>query len=366
MLIRCVFIAGLFLTGYNNLKAQGGLENIIVEKYYVSTARDTQNTDDGAYLPVGSVTYRIYADLKPVYRLQAVYGVPGHELRIETSTRFYNCGINDGRTANDIQPGNFKNNHLLLDSWVSVGAAAIDYQGILKESDHEVDTFILSQLKPDQLNNHDAEMGASIKQSDGMQYLRRQPAVQLHNLDYDMRVFEYQYRDEVNGLLSTRDGAWASYGGSVGPQPENRVLIAQLTTDGVLSFELNLQLAVPDGGTENYVARNPVEKEIEFQALRYTSSPSNKSPRIELKANQLKKNVQGQKHTVTAMATDEDGEIAAVDFYINDRYIYTATKAPFVFDFIQSAKTMKVSATAIDRIGAKSRSKDCFFSGPEM
>ena len=56
---------------------------------------------------------------------------------------------------------------------------------------------------------------------------------QYYNLEHDLKIFEYQYKDSMKGLFSTRDGAWASYGGSVGPQPENRILIAQLTTDGV-------------------------------------------------------------------------------------------------------------------------------------
>ncbi len=38
--------------------AQHGLENIFVEKYYISTAKDTINSAIGGKLPIGSVTYR--------------------------------------------------------------------------------------------------------------------------------------------------------------------------------------------------------------------------------------------------------------------------------------------------------------------
>ena len=48
-------------------KAQG-LENIIVEKFYISDANDAAANLDGGVLPVGSVTYRIYADMLPGYR----------------------------------------------------------------------------------------------------------------------------------------------------------------------------------------------------------------------------------------------------------------------------------------------------------
>ena len=62
--------------------AQNGLENIIVEKYYVANAADAAAADVDATnagyatgaLPVGSVTYRVYADLLPGYKVQALYG----------------------------------------------------------------------------------------------------------------------------------------------------------------------------------------------------------------------------------------------------------------------------------------------------
>ena len=102
-------------------KAQKGLENIIVEKYYISTAADTIGTELGGYLPIGSVTYRVFADLTPVHRLQAIYGEAKHELKITTTTRFFNCAKNDGKSSTDIEPSYLKESTLLLDSWVSVG-----------------------------------------------------------------------------------------------------------------------------------------------------------------------------------------------------------------------------------------------------
>ena len=59
--------------------------------------------------------------------------------------------------------------------------------------------------------------------------------------------------------------------------PENRILIAQITTDGVFSFELNLQIGTPDGGTENYVARKPVGNEIQFAGLIYPTAVDTKA-----------------------------------------------------------------------------------------
>jgi hypothetical protein len=79
----------VILFSSNILKAQG-LEDIIVEKYYISDANDATVNSAGGVLPVGSVTYRIFVDMLPNYILQSVYGDPNHELRIQTSTLFFN------------------------------------------------------------------------------------------------------------------------------------------------------------------------------------------------------------------------------------------------------------------------------------
>jgi hypothetical protein len=365
MLRKCLMVAGLLLTGYSGAIAQSGegLENIIVEKYYISDAKDTVKSDSCGYLPIGSVTYRIYADLKPVYRLQAVYGVPEHELRIETSTRFYNSKIGDGRSANDIQPANLKYGTLLLDSWVTVGAASLDFQAIMKSDDDTAKTFVWENIHG-VLRNNDLAMGIPLTERDGMKYLRYQPATNYFNLDNDLRIFEYQYKDSVSGLFSTRDGAWASFGGTVGPQPENKVLIAQVTTDGVLKFELNMQLAVPDGGSIKFVARNPGKDEFQLSSLIYNSSPDNKAPVVTLNEQSKKKLMVGQKLEFTAVASDSDGSISGVDFYVNDRFVTSVTQAPYTFSYAYTGKPVKVSATAIDTKGAKGRSNDVFI--PEL
>ena len=84
---RIYLIALMLITGLV-VKAQNGLENVVVETYYISDANDTNANLDGGILPIGSVTYRIYADMLPGYKFQAAYGVPGHDLKIATTTLF--------------------------------------------------------------------------------------------------------------------------------------------------------------------------------------------------------------------------------------------------------------------------------------
>lgn len=354
---KILLVAGILLASYNCLLAQQGLENIIVEKYYVSTAADTVDSEHGGYLPIGSVTYRIFADLKPVYRLQAVYGTPEHELRIETSTRFFNCAQFDSKAGNEIEPKFLPDNSLMLDSWVSVGAAALDYQGVLKSADDTVPSLALKNVKG-MYKNNSPEMGIPLTERDGMKFLKLQPATNFFNIEKDLRIFEYQYRDSVSGVLSTRDGAWASFGGSVGPQPENRVLIAQLTTDGVLKFEMNMQVAVPGGGVQRFVARNPVDSEMVVPALIYNSSPSNEPPTVKLIAPDVAKLGNHRNLEFNAVVSDADGKVIAVEYYVNNKFVSRSDKAPFLFNYSYDGHPAIVSVTAIDDKGAKTRSSD--------
>ena len=90
----------LALLGGGFAQAQNGLEGIVVEKYYIATQADA-NASVGT-LPVGSVTYRVYADMLPGYKFQALYGNVAHPLKFSTSTSFFNNEDRGATTANAI------------------------------------------------------------------------------------------------------------------------------------------------------------------------------------------------------------------------------------------------------------------------
>src|SRR5258705_2590220 len=147
----CLVLASFF--GYS----QNGLECVEVEVYYISDANDSVGNDAISVapgtLPSGSVTYRVYANMLPGYNFQAAYGVPGHELRLETTTMFYN---NEDRGA--ISPTYTKAqarlNTVMLDTWLSVGAGCAGNFGILKNEDDGVATVVNSDTPP-RLQNAD-------------------------------------------------------------------------------------------------------------------------------------------------------------------------------------------------------------------
>jgi hypothetical protein len=259
-----------------NVYSQNGLENVIVEKYYISDDNDTSVNDVGGALPSGSTTYRIYIDMLPGYKLQAVYAVPGsgdkpaHKLRIATSTLFFN-NEDRGATTPSYNKTQARNNTVMLDSWISMGAAANGQFGVLKTDDDGVGTVVNADGI---LNNNNPMAGLPLTQQDGMVAGTPQPVTTL-GLDNAIKVFDNQ-NDGTNGpVFFTSDGAWSALNGAIGPDPDkNRVLIAQLTTDGILSFELNLQLGTPTGGVERYVASDPSDEEILSPLLTYTSDIS--------------------------------------------------------------------------------------------
>jgi hypothetical protein len=254
-----------------NLNAQNGLENIIVEKYYISDGNDTIANLDGGVLPVGSVTYRVYVDMLPGYKFQVCYGVPTHELRIETTTLFFN-NEDRGSTSPNFSFTNAAKNTVMLDSWLSVGAACNGYMGILKSDDNGVGN-IVNNYTPQVLQNADPAAGIPLTQQDGLIAGTPEAFTEL-GITNELAVFDNQ-NDGTNGpVFSTLNGSWVALNGTYGPDTiENKVLIAQITTDGTFCFQMNIQLRTPTPGiVENYVALNPTGAEILFPGLNYCST----------------------------------------------------------------------------------------------
>jgi hypothetical protein len=226
------------------------LENVIVEKYYVTDSSYYVDTT-GGILPKGSITYRIYIDMKPGYSLMMVYGDKKHELFLKTTTVFFNNTYCLAMTGFNIHYKEINENSVALDSWLTLGAASRIHTGILKTDD--TDGSILKR--------------ASLSKADGLTN-GTTPTFKMYNLDMNF------FKDKKDAsLFSTKNGAWYCIEGVKGPTIDNRVLIAQLTTNGTLSFELNIQLRTPTKGAVKFVARNPgsseIIPEIQFKGLAY-------------------------------------------------------------------------------------------------
>ncbi len=271
----CITVIVLLLFS-NCARAQNGLEKIIVEKYYVSDAKDAESV--GGKIPVGSVTYRVFVDMLPQYRFQAVYGIPGHAMHLTTTTKFFNNEDRGASIPTIIPDRNLIDNTVMLDSWLSVGAASEATYGVLKSDDDASNTIVNAK---GYLQNEALEAGIPIKQRDGLRAGTAQ-RVTTFGIDSALLIFNNK---SIASSFSTSNGSWASLRGSVGIDSltNNRLLIGQFTTDGVFSFELNIQIGTPAGGVENYVAKNPGGLEILLPGLIYTSTATSTNDKLKAK-----------------------------------------------------------------------------------
>ncbi len=280
--MKTTLLFGLAILSSFFINAQNGLEGIIVEKYYISDANDTlANSTDGK-LPIGSVTYRVYADMLPGYKFQALFGLPApdlHQLKFATTTLFFN---------NEQRGGIFPNSNMtqsrsatvMLDSWVSVGSATTGNSasparyGVLKTEDNGL-TNVVNNFVPPLLQNADPMAGTPLTVQDGLILGATLPkTVTLVGITPTDLALIDNANDILNGnSFITDNGSIASLSGSEGPDlAVNKVLLGQFTTDGIFSFEFNMQIGTPTGGTQQYVASNPSGNQIVLPSLTYNSA----------------------------------------------------------------------------------------------
>jgi hypothetical protein len=252
-------IVNLLLLTHSTLNAQDkyvpteqdkkALKKLLVEKYYVSTEEDSKDLAGGK-LATGSVCYRLYLEIQPGYKLQTVYGSEKHPLIIETSTSFFNDTLYGHEAGDKIIDKILSKHSVCVDSWVSMGAASNFYNGIALKEDN--DGSIIKGK-------------AQLQKADGLLYGNIFATVFFGN---DMKFF----KDSINAKrFYMNNGAWANLLGAVGPTDANKILIAQLTTNGKLSFDLNVQLGTPTGGFVQFVAQKPENDEVLCNTLQLKS-----------------------------------------------------------------------------------------------
>ena len=236
-------------------KAQG-LQGIIVEDYYTITAADKTYIDGlgGDPINVGTKVYRIYVDMAPNYKLNTVFGSPtggsNNPLNISTTTSFWN-DINNG-TEVPAQT-RFLDEGAAFDTYITIGRTGASggaagcgsnaaQVGTLKTADTNGNLTLCSVYEnfPSGAGTPDGNIPAT---STALTY----------NVGGLVNLAPLQ---TTGNNFTVVGDAWATLPNSAGVDPTgtNRVLIGQFTTDGVLSFHLNVQLQQPTGGVlESYV-----------------------------------------------------------------------------------------------------------------
>ncbi len=245
-------LAGLAFLLVGNTANSQGLQNIIVEKYYVSNAADAAaaNADlSGAgyttgTLPVGSVTFRVYADLNPGWGIQSVYGVPSHPLVLTTTTSFYNHtnGNTTGGNFSSASAGIIGAGTTFLDSYLSCGAIAPGRFGVLKSEDAVAGGANLAFTPSTVLANNDPSAAPAITTADGMYNTAGSPALLSLTMLGDAAsplVNMFTDGSVVGNNYTSTNTSWGVLGEQVGAfhAGSNRVLLGKFIP--MVFFTLN-------------------------------------------------------------------------------------------------------------------------------
>lgn len=313
----------LFSSGV--IKAQLGLEDVIIETYYVANANDIAFSGVDP-LPAGAKTYRMYVDMAPGWELQAIYGATNvgtgevDTLVFRSTAPFWNHTDFGGLYGYNIQASRLDDNTVGLDSWLSTGRSSGSSGGtsavleVLPSEDTNGALPTHPHTPANLLINTDPLAGLPLTTEDG-------------NLPFTSSItwtatpgLEGILDPVLNNVNSSAlevvvvDGALGVTVSLVGPTAANRVCIGQFTTAGVLSGQINLQLRrISDNLVEQYVAATPGAGQFTDPAL--TFGP-NAAPSVVITTPTEGQNFGASALvSIAATATDTDGVIDSVNFY---------------------------------------------------
>ncbi len=259
MRLFCLQIMCLLLL--TSIKVQAQIEKVFVENYYLSDSIDATDMTGGV-LEIGSKTYRIYIDLKPGTKIKKIYGDAFHPIIIKSTENFYNHAT-DGQTfGKDFSKNRLGESTVALDTWLTIGQATKSstsntYFGLPKI--YDMDGSVIGGINNDGgseaiaeglLTNNSSFAGIPLITSDGLDTMLSLPdgwgsyGIVDFNTAEDSTIFGSLVQG--NEFISYDAGLQNS--GTSGVVPDsNQVLVAQLTTKGDLTFELNIEVEEIDG-----------------------------------------------------------------------------------------------------------------------
>lgn len=313
----------LFSSGV--IKAQLGLEDVIIETYYVANATDIAFSGVDP-LPAGAKTYRLYVDMAPGWELQALFGATNvgtgevDTLVFRSTAPFWNHTDFGGLYGYNVQASRLDDNTVGLDSWLSTGRSSGSTGGtsavleVLPTEDSNGALPTHPHTPANLLIHNDPLAGLPLTTEDGN-------IVFTSSITWTATPGLEPILDPVlNNVNSSAlevvvvDGALGVTVSLVGPTAANRVCIGQFTTAGILSGQINLQLRrISDNLVEQYVAATPGPGQFTDGAL--TFGP-NAAPSVTITTP-----TEGQNFgpsalvSIAATATDTDGAIDSVNIY---------------------------------------------------
>lgn len=250
---QLIVVFSLLIT---SIFSQAQIENVLVEKYYISDDFDALDTNGGKLL-AGSTTYRIYVDLPKGSKLLKIYGDKNHPFILKSTEPIFNHKTDGQSFGKDFTKARLYNNTVALDSWLTIGQICKTngnqtYYGVPKTQDS--DSSIIGGINNDGgssnlpfglLNNTDQSAGIPIILKDGMQ--ANSTSVTSWG-DFGIKDFltsedSTVFGSIVSGKEFKSNNFFLSNAGTMGVDSiKNQILIAQVTTTGELSFAFNLEV----------------------------------------------------------------------------------------------------------------------------
>jgi hypothetical protein len=260
--LTTLFVSAMMLIaefGYS----QSAIENLIVETYYISDTNDAAHDDEGTNLPEGSITYRVFLDLAPGYRVSELFGTDNNPWFIRSTELIWNNSDRGKALGSNLGDNRLDENTVALDSYITIGAASTAHYGVPKSLDS--DGSIVggdnndggSQMFEDGLLiNMSSDIGIPLTEADGLieadeSLIPMLSATLIPDLE---NVFGAETLDSTFVTSSTvRLQPTEAIAGVTG---ENIVFIAQITTLGELEFNFNVTLLDENDDKLVFVADN--------------------------------------------------------------------------------------------------------------
>jgi hypothetical protein len=289
-----------------------GLERLIIEKVTVPTG--TAGVTDG------SIAYRIFADMEAGYEFLGQGGAGTIPFSIESTEPFFNetvLGTGLGASANPALYGTFP--ALKWDSYVTAGIIGSAYVGVPTSVNADGYVAITAETTP----SADVQLPV---------------------------VFDILVNNSSSAVNST-DG-WTVPGAVPGPDADNVVLMAQLTTPGELTMTLNPAILNLSSG--NYRSIVGV----------YYSTEADPFPTIELVSPANSATVEKNEAVVLGAFAADNGAIESVTFYVNGVAVGTDNSAvastypdpTHSITWNAVGQTASIYAVAVDNLGQETQS----------
>ena len=238
------------------------LEGVFVETYYVADSSDALGDLSGSNLQPGEFTYRVFLDLAPGSKVVEVFGDTEHPFSISSTRRFFNH--QEGQVISYNMPlSDYSDNTTALDTYLTIGKIAQNQPrfAVPKSQDTDGNRIAGDENSDNLLNNNDLRSGIALTQSDGFmpdnsQIINEQSYTRVNIAEDDGSIFS---EFAVDSIFYSYSLSLINSLGIAGVNADsNLVLIAQLTTLGDISLQINAVIRTADGQDIRYVSTDTI------------------------------------------------------------------------------------------------------------